>query len=120
MRHPNQKPLQAPPRRNIGTECLLYEAIRRQRLIELRFKGEKVTQTVAPYAVFLTEKHGVCLSCHLLSSLEEPKARYQLRSRMVADVQELRLTDRPFSVDPRFDPDDVRYDFGVLCMVDGA
>jgi hypothetical protein len=103
--------------RNWAAEATLCDAVRRRVHVELQYDQDASYRLIAPYVVFRPEDGDVCLSCYQVTNPAKPQDGHEPRNFTVAKIKGLRLTERPFTVDPRFNRADAKYRNGVLCSV---
>ncbi len=113
----SKKSPEVPASRKPNIEGALCDAIQKRLVVELRYENETGFREFEPSAVYFTTRGKVCVS-----GLEtrddnpgtEPLGPHNFEVGRIAD---LRITNRQFIPDPRFDRRNPKYRNGILCSI---
>ena len=106
-----------PAPRNIAFETTLCEAVGRRVLVEMQYKDDATFRLFAPYAVYSSTQDKVNVTGTQIDNPSDPFDRYVPRNFEVGLIRGLRLTDKHFEIDSRFDRFDRKFQNGVICSV---
>ncbi|MCW5729585.1 MAG: hypothetical protein KIT20_02415 [Alphaproteobacteria bacterium] len=95
---------------------MLRQAIHARAALLLRREGDDAERLFEPYILYRSRMGSLRLAGQELVQ-GVTGARREPRVIDVATILALRLSDRRFEPDPRFDATDPRYQFGILCHV---
>lgn len=97
-------------------EEMLRQAIHGRAALLLRREGDEGERLFEPYILYRSRMGSLRLAGQQVVPAPGGPRR-EPRVIDVATILALRLSDRRFEPDPRFDATDPRYQFGILCHV---
>jgi hypothetical protein len=104
-----------PAVRRPDLESTLCRAIKDKVLVTLTYKGDGVTRTFQPSAVYHTTTGKVCVSGVQITNPLKPADNLEPHNFEVGLINSLTLTDRGWIVADTFDRFDKKYAKGIIC-----
>jgi hypothetical protein len=108
------KPIQVAPR-NYVNERLLCEAIQKQLVVRFRYKDDLQDREFEPSAVYHSPTGKVCVSGIIRSNPNDPEDDLGPHNFEVGLMSSVNMTLIKFVPNLRFDRDDPKYRFGIVC-----
>jgi predicted DNA-binding transcriptional regulator YafY len=96
----------------------LIDAVRTHRVVELRYRGRKGTQTrvVHPHAVYRTSSGNLRVECVQVAGATTSGQLPGWREFELMKIADIRLLDAEFQVASDFNPTSLRYRHGTLAV----
>lgn len=111
------KPTKPAAPRNYQAEKALCAAIKQRVLVRVRYKDDLQARLFAPYAVYEATTGKFLVMGTQISNPADPLHNYEPRNLEVGLIKGIEATSTPFTLDPRFNPNDDMYERGFLCRV---
>lgn len=103
--------------RNIPLEQKLCDAIKRHRIVSLRYKGQLYSRTFEPYIIYRSTKDKILLGGTQTRDDSQPTKPPEPHNFEVKLISALTVTDDVFKYDDRFDPANDIYRNGIICII---
>lgn len=107
----------SPARRRQDFEQALCRAIASLKLVILSYGDDIKSRIFAPYAVYRSTTDKILVSGAELATPSASIDQQVPKNLEVGRITKLQITDDDFSLDPRFNPHDSRYQNGFICRV---
>jgi hypothetical protein len=106
-----------PAARNLQLESKICSAITKRVRVKLQYEDDALARMFEPHAVYHTSKGKVCVSGNMISNPNDLSDELGAHNFEVGRLRSLSLTDTSFIPDPRFNRNDPKYRFGIICSI---
>lgn len=103
--------------RNYTLEKALCEAIKKHLIVRLQYKKELFWRTFEPYAVYESTKDKILVAGSQTKNDSKPLEPAEPRNFEPSLISSLKLTDKIFKYDVRFDRYDKKFAHGFICVI---
>ena len=103
--------------RNLTLENQLCSAIKRHRVIRLRYKSQNYYRTFEPYIIYRSTKENILVGGMQTKDDSRPFKESEPHNFEVEQISSLQITEETFKYDSRFDPTGKEYCNGIFCVI---
>lgn len=103
--------------RNVALETRLCDAIKKHRVIRLRYKNQTYSRTFNPYIIYRSSEDNILLGGTQTTDDSKPHKPPTPHKFEVGLITSLTITDETFEFDDRFDPTRDEYHNNIICVI---